>query len=47
MHNLINSIIGDIEVSNDLRCMLSILLFVFVITVTVDLIDMLRGMGGK
>lgn len=47
MDNLINSIIGDIEVSNDLRCMLSILLFVFVITVTVDLIDMLRGMGGK
>ena len=47
MDALINSIIGDIEVSNDLRCMLSILLFVFVITVTVDLIDMLRGMGGK
>ena len=47
MDALINSIIGDIEISNDLRAMLAILLFVFIITVTVDLIDMLRGMGGK
>lgn len=47
MDSLINSIIGDIEISNDLYAMICLLMFIFIVTISVDIIDMLRGMGGK
>lgn len=48
MKELVNTLIGNnIELSNDMYAMICLLMFIFIVTISVDIIDMLRGMGGK
>lgn len=45
MQEIINSLYGNLEISNDCQAMIITILFVFIISVTVDIIEMLRGLG--